>query len=945
MTMTMLNTNTNTGDDDTSNMLVSLTSNDLSTSVIEDDHVSPSRVGGKASSLAKLYAIKGLSNHVPKSFALTVDFFQPWIQKMKQTVEYKSLLMLQNDDDNVDGNGDGNGTTTNSTTTTEELLCEKLQKESYKLTLSKEQSNAIHKLVNEMKNSNSSWDGVPNNLVAVRSSAPEEDGTDYSFAGAYDTCLGIGLTFDELKNAIHTCFASLWNYRVLHYKQMNATANTSSSNNGRKTTDFIGGFAVVVMEMIDSQIAGVAFTANPLNSDRDELVIDSSWGLGESVVDGSVTADRYIIDKIKGKLIKQTLGVKGIEKRLDMVSGQAGSSGGGGGVIEHIIKENDPRRTISSLTKQQLHELTKLVCIVEDIYGMPMDIEWAFITSKHTDNYCLDLKLLQARPITTLFCLDTKMMTQPGERRKLYFDFNIISEATTTSPFTTMDLDFYCKVSIVLIGPKSLREAKDKNWKLYSESSDMPMFNSSTRQYCNMSHIFIYASTQSMSKIVESGAHTGTLEDFLYGMCDAIRVSIQEECGAISGIVTGYKKFDEKRRDEKLSKEIREEYEALCGGYVGDELMETNIEMYHLAKTLPLEVWNQYDHESMKSLAIRIETNLAEMGKSSTNNSNIDLPIEFLESWKLFMHKFGYDGQDQLFMSCPRYDDSPEFLLGKMRMNALGEVKDPYITQQERVAKRRAVQTNHEEDAANLNKLFHPFALSKIKKRNEYLEHVMWMRNSPKMRLANVIGIIRAELLRIQDKFIDSGRLEEKNDIFHLTIDEIDKALIDNDQQQQEQLQLMDIVRPRKVVYERALRATICPLLVDSRCRILQPDPPTFKDGEEPPEGTLIGSAVAPGIAIGTVRIIDHPNEKFENGEVLCATVTGPAWTPLFASASAVVLQIGGVLQHGALCAREYGKPAVSNINIHTELKNGMKVSVDGNTGIVKIMSSDNDDE
>ena len=132
---------------------------------------------------------------------------------------------------------------------------------------------------------------------------------------------------------------------------------------------------------------------------------------------------------------------------------------------------------------------------------MPMDIEWAFNTSKHTDNYCLDLKLLQARPITTLFCLDTKMMTQPGERRKLYFDFNIISEATTTSPFTTMDLDFYCKVSIVLIGPKSLREAKERNWKLYSESSDMPMFNSSTRQYCNMSHIFKYASTQSMSKV------------------------------------------------------------------------------------------------------------------------------------------------------------------------------------------------------------------------------------------------------------------------------------------------------------------------------------------------------------------------------------------------------------------------------------------------------------
>jgi hypothetical protein len=132
---------------------------------------------------------------------------------------------------------------------------------------------------------------------------------------------------------------------------------------------------------------------------------------------------------------------------------------------------------------------------------MPMDIEWAFITGKYTDSYSLDLKLLQARPITALFTLDTKMMTQPGERRKLYYDGNIISEATTTSPFTTMDLDFFCKVTIILVGPKSLREAKDKNWKLYSESSDMPIFNSSTRQYCNMSHMFRYMSTQSMSNV------------------------------------------------------------------------------------------------------------------------------------------------------------------------------------------------------------------------------------------------------------------------------------------------------------------------------------------------------------------------------------------------------------------------------------------------------------
>jgi len=686
------------------------------------------------------------------------------------------------------------------------------------------------------------------------------------------------------------------------------------------------------------------------------------------------------------------------------------------------------------LSRPQLQQLTKLVCLVEDTYGMPMDIEWAFIegSNNKTDSKELELKLLQARPITTLFTIDDKMMTPPGEKRVLYFDFNVISEATTTSPFTTLDLDLYCKCTTSLTGHKSLQEAEDKNWNMYSESADMLLFNASTRQYLNMSYVLKYMSSASLAKIytpldpysasifasydcdrdryrakripkemnlrriykflrdgipfwslyntaqkyiknprlakeeyltiieqdkknldkvvkerVDSSGlyHSSTFTKYFEVLCDTIANSLKEELGAIMFVVLStFKDLDKKRRDETKSKKVRDEYEALCGGYEGDELMEMNIEMHKLAQKLPIEIWKQYDHESMNELAIRIESNLGIMLKNSNANEQeeCDIPIEFLDSWTSFMNKFGYDGQDQLFVSCPRYDDSPELLLAKIRLNAVGQVvKDPSITQQEQVAKRRVAQKQQEQDAATastMSKLIHPFALSKIKKRNEFLEHVMWMRNAPKLHAAKIIGLIRADTLRIQDKLLESGRLEEEGDIFHLNIKEIDKAIIDS------KFELIDIIRPRKVTYERARCATICPLLVDSRCRILLPDPPTFKEGEEPEPGTLIGSAVAPGIATGRVRILNQPNEKFESGEVLCATVTGPAWTPLFASASAVVLQIGGVLQHGALCAREYGKPAVSNIDIHTVLKNGMKVSVDGNTGIVKILDDDDDD-
>jgi phosphoenolpyruvate synthase/pyruvate phosphate dikinase len=276
-------------------LVVSLTDSSSISSSIKDDDVStttPARVGGKASSLAKLFAIDyglGSSSVVPKAYALTVDFFQPWINEMKLSSNFKSLITslqiigISTDDDDDDDNNNNNN---NNNKGDEELLCKKLQNSSYKLTLSKQQTDVIQMLVNEMNSS--SWN-TPN-LAAVRSSAPEEDGVVSSFAGAFDTCLGVGSTFNELEKAIRICFASLWDYRVLHYKQMNTSTTSSgsgsnidsniASSNGSAASfttndNIIGGFAVVVMEMIDSQIAGVAFSANPLNSDRDELVIDS----------------------------------------------------------------------------------------------------------------------------------------------------------------------------------------------------------------------------------------------------------------------------------------------------------------------------------------------------------------------------------------------------------------------------------------------------------------------------------------------------------------------------------------------------------------------------------------------------------------------------------------------------------------------------------------------
>lgn len=720
--------------------------------------------------------------------------------------------------------------------------------------------------------------------------------------------------------------------------------------------------------------------ANPLNSDRDECVVDSSYGLGISVVDGSVTADRYVYDKVQKKVVQQIVGSKKVEERLRLVEG---------GGVRTISIEDVARQSALSLSMEQLKELVYLVEAVEEAYGIPIDIEWAY-----TENN--QLMLLQARPITTLFCLDDNMMTAPGERRILYYDFNIASEATTTTPFTHMDMGLYCRLANVMSGIND-----DVDFSFFKKDPNLPMFNAETRQYVNLSFFFKFISPnycakeamvldpylsslfssndcdrkryrskkkwpqecnmknlvwllrniplkewynvgkkfkkdperakKAYIKVVENDMaklkalqQRGVKKDegltqYADDLCQCFTPSLNEELGALYSVVLGtFNKLDKKRLNN--NSQIRAEYEALCGGFEGDELMKINIDIYRLSNKLDPNIWEQYDHDETHQLADRIEQNLS--GKLN------DLPKEFLTEWSSFLDKHGYDGEDQLFISSPRYQDSPELLLTRLRQNIGTGIKDPADIHHEQVLKRRQVMNQQLENALAL-RFTRPFRPSQIRKRNDVLEHLMWIRNAPKLHFAKVFGVLREAVLQVEEELIEAKRLTNKGDIFHLDLEEVDKALFD------ETFDLMKLVGPRMMVHERARKATECPLLIDSRCRILRPDAPNQDDVEE---GTLLGAAVSPGTATGRVRVMRSPNERFERGEILAATVTSPAWTPLFSGASAVVLQIGGALQHGALCAREYGLPAVSNIDVHNVLKTGMLVEVDGNKGTIKII-------
>jgi pyruvate,water dikinase len=206
--------------------------------------------------------------------------------------------------------------------------------------------------------------------VAVRSSANAEDLPDLSFAGQQETYLNVSGA-DEVAAAVKQCWASLWTAQAINYRhEMDIDHRTVS-------------MGVVVQEMVPSEVSGVLFTANPVNGDRSQMIVNCSFGLGEAVVSGQVTPDTYVIDRSTLSISEMTIG----EKALQIVA--AGAQG------TRIEEVSEAQRATASLSDASLIELAELALRVEALFeGVPQDIEWALVAGR--------LPLLQSRPITNL---------------------------------------------------------------------------------------------------------------------------------------------------------------------------------------------------------------------------------------------------------------------------------------------------------------------------------------------------------------------------------------------------------------------------------------------------------------------------------------------------------------------------------------------------------------
>ena len=275
------------------------------------------QIGGKAHSLI---AATGAGFRVPDGFVLSVDFFRPWIEAVESSEVWAAFL----------GSADA------------ELRqrCDEVKTSCEALRLGPAQHEALSEALAGLH-----VDG----LFAVRSSSPEEDLEGSSFAGEYETTLGVTRT--RLEDAIRHSFASVFDERVVRYKRQ------------RGTTVDRPRIAVVVQEQLASEVSGVAFSLNPLNNCYDEAVINANFGLGETVVAGAVTPDTYVVEKQKRTIL---------EKRIADKSHAMWLRPDGG------TREGDNNRAgAPTLSDEQALEVADLATRAERHYGRPMDIEWA----------------------------------------------------------------------------------------------------------------------------------------------------------------------------------------------------------------------------------------------------------------------------------------------------------------------------------------------------------------------------------------------------------------------------------------------------------------------------------------------------------------------------------------------------------------------------------------
>ena len=885
-----------------------------------------SEVGGKGHSLIKL---SSLNLNVPNGIILTVNYFQDWIKTIENSDLYNEFItILQQNKIEKD-----------------EACSEILNKIKTwcldNLKLNKNKKSELDKNIKSI---------FPNDfnklLYAVRSSSPEEDLSGASFAGNYETYLGI--KYDSLEKYILKSFISCLDYRVFKYK-IEKGFNVSEIK-----------IAIVIMKQINCDASGVGFSINPISNDYDEAVITSNFGLGESVVGGIITPDEYIVNKLNKKIISRKLGSK--EKIVKLNKEENETS---------IIEQNKDMKKESSLKDELIIKIVETIIFIEKSYEIPIDIEFGI--EKNI------LYILQARPITTYNKIPKELLTKPNEKRQLYFD-GTLGVQGFEKPMSIMTASIFKKfahyVGLKILGSDNLDNAK----KSVVDSVGGKLIINLSNVLTKVSKEFLIKFTSNINRVIpevlkkygdyyknENVCYEidvsligmawrlpvkriifynffaqSTKENFEYYMKDFVEKNdkyIEENLNSdLSMSIIIEKLLDE------ISSHFRDYlvpvmFLGMVRGFIEvrklfEESIKTNPELYedlnNLTKSLPL-ITIQMGLD-LYGLTKSLDKNYYK-GKTSDDFYNDYLnkkfPNQFYTDFDIFMKKYGFRGVGELDLKSERYYENPKSILDQIYSSLLttDENKNPKKDFDDTNIKRPEVYkklfkiaeqkgfSNEFENAYNLMMNFFKY------------------RESPKYYIIYVFSKIRKLILKRSDILLKKNLIDDINDIFKLKIDSLIHILENINKYNKEKVS--KIIKRDNSLYEIFDSWKRYPILFDSRGRLFFQEKKVSNKKNE-----LVGDTVSFGKIRGKAKVLNSVDEKkFNPGEILITKATDPGWTPLIINCGGIVLEVGGMLQHGALVSREFNKPCVVGIeNVTKIIKDGENVEVDAIEGVVRLL-------
>ena len=756
---------------------------------------------------------------------------------------------------------------------------------------------------------------------AVRSSATAEDLPTASFAGQQDTYLNI-IGKEAILQHISKCWASLFTDRAVIYRLQNGFYH-------RKTL-----LSVVVQKMVFPQTAGILFTADPVTANRKVLSIDASFGLGEAMVSGLVNADVYKVRH--GKVIDRTISTKklAIYALTD------------GGTKEYEVEPGQQNR--QALTDEQILQLEPIGRTIEEHFGSPQDIEWCLVDDA--------FYIVQSRPITTLYPIPE------ANDRENHVYVSVGHQQMMTDPIKPLGLSFFLLTTrapmhmgggrLFVDVTKGLASSAGRQNLLDVLGQSDPLIKDALttiierEDFIQLSpdgdteptRIKSYKGMSSADILAQAGEDPAIVSELIkrsQTSIDSAKQTIQTKAGAdlFDFILEDIQQMKTIMSDPKNLGVIMA---AINASLWINEKMKEWLDEKNVADTVSQSAPNNITSEMGLALldvadVVRPYPEVIDYLQQVADGRPLDDLVRFnggrasRDAIYAFLDKYGMRCAGEIDITKTRWSEKPG-LLAPLILNNVKNFEHGFSARKFEQGRQEALR----KEQTLLDRLKQlPDGEQKAEETKRMIglvRNFIGYREYPKYGIVNRYFLYKLALLKEAGQLVQADVIREKEDIYYLTFEELRTAACTHTLDYRTILERKDAYK----LYEKLTP----PRVITSDGEII-----TGKyTREDLPTGAIVGLPVSSGVIEGRARVLLRMEDAdLEEGDILVTSFTDPSWTPLFVSIKGLVTEVGGLMTHGAVIAREYGLPAVVGVENATKLiKDGQRIRVNGTDGYVE---------